>query len=102
MSAHLRALGIRLLVYLDDWLLIARSQEQAEKDFRNVTAFLGDLGFLDNHEKSCGEPSQVVEHLGLIVDSNKLMFPLPEDKISKIISLVDTALSRDTVHLRLI
>jgi hypothetical protein len=60
------------------------------------------LGFLVNHEKSYGEPSQVVEHLGLIVDSKKLMFALPEDKITKIISLVGTALSRDTTHLRLI
>ena len=101
-AAHFRALGIRLLVYLDDWLLIANSRDQAIRDFQYVTSFLESLGFLVNQEKSCGVPEQVVEHLGLIVDSRTMSFALPNEKISRIIWLIETALSRDLVHLRLV
>ena len=101
-AAHFRALGIRLLVYLNDWLLIANSRDQAIRDFQYVTSFLESLGFLVNQEISCGVPEQVVEHLGLIVDSRTMSFALPNEKISRIIWLIETALSRDLFHLRLV
>jgi hypothetical protein len=90
------------LVYLDDWLLIAKSKESAIEDFHYVISILESLGFVINHDKSCGVPSQSIEHLGLIIDSLRLSFALPEDKLTKILTILETALSRKEVHLRLI
>ena len=78
-AAHFCSGGIRLLVYLVDWLLMAQSKDQAVEDFENVSFFFEKLGFLINHVKSCGAPVQVTEHLGLIINSNSMSFALPED-----------------------
>ena len=99
-AAHFRSRGIRLLVYLDDWLLMAQSKDQAVEDFENVSFFLEKLGFLINHAKSCGAPVQVTEHLGLIINSNSMSFALPEDKLEKILALIRKILIKDLVKLR--
>ena len=50
--AALRAAGIRLVAYLDDFLIIGRTKEDAEAAFRKTKNLLQSLGFVINMEKS--------------------------------------------------
>lgn len=56
--------GIRLATYLDDWLLFARSEQDAETHTRILLQHLQDLGFVINGEKSRLSPAQNVIFLG--------------------------------------
>nr|XP_054607225.1 uncharacterized protein LOC129167121 [Nothobranchius furzeri] len=67
--APLRGRGIRLATYLDDWLLLARSREEAASNTLVVIRHLCGLGFRINWQKSALLPSQKITFLGLNLDS---------------------------------
>ena len=50
--AYLRSLGIRLLIYLDDMLILAQTREELLKWRSIVLDLLENLGFLINYQKS--------------------------------------------------
>ena len=84
--SFLRKLGVCLVIYLDDLLIIASSKEKL-KMARDTTMYLfHHLGLTINLKKSFLEPTQIIEFLGVMVDSIKLTFSLPEKKIQKLIS----------------
>ena len=60
-----RSRGIRLRMYLDDWLTLASSQPQAAKHSEEVLNLTTSLGFLPNWEKSALTPSQHFVYLGM-------------------------------------
>ena len=68
----LRRQGIHILNYLDDWLICSPTEHQAQLDTMAVLSHLENLGLALNREKSCLIPSQRVEYLGLVLDSNLL------------------------------
>ncbi|XP_076441109.1 uncharacterized protein LOC143280359 [Babylonia areolata] len=61
----LRSKGIRLRVYLDDWLILAESKALCQHHLNLVRNQCQALGFLMNTEKSELEPSQQFEFLGM-------------------------------------
>ena len=65
----LRSWGIRIIVYIDDMLLMARTREEANQHEEVLVSLLEALGFIVDQEKSHLIPTQVVEFLGLSVDS---------------------------------
>jgi hypothetical protein len=75
--AFLRRKGIRLVIYLDDILVLNESKEGLVADVNTILEFLQSPGFLINWEKLIIAPTQVIEYLGLIVDSNDPSFSLP-------------------------
>ncbi len=78
--SYLRKEGIRLVVYLDDILIVNETQEGAKRDFLIVVELIQRLGFLINWPKSVPEPAQILEYLGLVIDSRELSFTLPKKK----------------------
>src|SRR5256885_312303 len=58
--------GIRLVIYLDDILIMAAFKELALKHANVVISLLQQLGFTINREKSQFTPSQVAEYLGFL------------------------------------
>ncbi|CAC5423389.1 unnamed protein product [Mytilus coruscus] len=67
-----------------DILLMADSKEKL-KEARDCTIFLLiNLGFVINWEKSKPNPSQQVEFLGFQIDSQEMLFTLPQEKVVKI------------------
>ena len=79
--ALLRRLGIRIILYLDDMLLMAEAESKVKGDFNTAVFLLTSLGFIVNMEKSIGSPSQQIEFLGFKVDSRKMTIALPTQKL---------------------
>ena len=82
--ACLRQLGIRLIIYLDDILILAPSEELAELHAATAIYLLENLGFMINYEKSILIPATEMEFLGFLVNSVILTLSLPRDKIRKV------------------
>ena len=67
--AHQR--GIRLLRYLDDWLIVASSALICHQHLQQVLQFTLSLGVVINQEKSDLNPSQKTIYLGMELDTLK-------------------------------
>ena len=96
----LRRLGIRMLIFLDDLLLLNQSRTDLIVDMNSTIWLLEHLGFLINWKKSVMIPSQKLEYLGFLVDSKKMSLSLPEDKIVKIQLECQLLLEQDIVSAR--
>lgn len=96
----LRKLGLRLVINLDDILLLNANVEGAGKDYVLAVSLLEKCGFLINLGKSVGSPSQVIEYLGIIINSRSLPLFLRPEKIAEITDLCNNALKRVSVSLR--
>ncbi len=90
--AFLRKRGLRLIIYLDDILIIAGSQSEARQAVSQVKSLLESLGFIISSEKSVEEPSQSLEYIGLFIDTIKMKLLLPERKRLDIRKLCKKAL----------
>ena len=96
----LRKHGIRLVIYLDDLLFMNDSRDGVLNDLEVAVDLLESLGFLINREKSIVDPSQIMEYIGLVVDSVRLSFSLPAEKVTAVMNICTTALAADRVSLR--
>ena len=64
----LRCLNIRVLIYLDDILLMSQSLERLLVARDTVIFLLQHVGFVINFKKSVMEPVQTIEYLGLVIN----------------------------------
>ena len=96
----LRRLGIRLVIYLDDLLIVASSKEEMEQARDTVLFLFHHLGLTINLKKSVLTPSQRLEFLGIIVDSLTMTFSLSQKKIKKLILLCREAQTHPNMTLR--
>ena len=92
-SAILHSWGIRMRRYLDDWLVQSSSHESLLRDLRVVLDLCHELGIVVNPAKSHLVPSQVVQYLGVVVDSQSFRAsPLPE-RVARLQSTTNAFLS---------
>jgi hypothetical protein len=96
----LRSRGFRLVIYLDDILLLNSCKKEAKREFLVATELLEKCGFFINVEKSIETPHQVIEFLGLIVDSRNLSLSLRAEKVDEIVRLCQNLLSKSSAPLR--
>ena len=68
-------------------------------DLNMVLNLLRHLGFLINEKKSIIVPSQVIEFLGVKIDSLSLSFSLPDDKVDKVIQRCEKAFGLGKISL---
>ena len=61
--------GIRIILYLDDWLVLAKSLEEMRLAKKFILDLAQELGIVINYEKSVLEPAQVANYLGMKIDS---------------------------------
>ena len=73
----LRKQGVRLVIYLDDILLMASTTETLTHHVELTVALLELLGFVVNYQKSQLNPVQSLEFLGFMINS----VTLPKDKV---------------------
>ena len=99
-AAFLRRKAIRVLIYLDDFLLWAATVEEAVKNTQLVVTLLQSLGFTINLKKSLLIPTQVITFLGFQIDSMCMMISLPAEKANKILDCCRRLLVSQSITLR--
>lgn len=72
----LRRQGIRLVIFLDDMLVLAQSKEDLVAQMEQIAQLFSLLGFSINHEKSQLRPTQQIQFLGFLIDSRNLTIHL--------------------------
>ena len=77
----LRTWGIRIIVYIDDMLILAKTREETSQHLEVFRFLLETLGFTVNRDKSYLDPAQELKFLGLLVDSQSLQLRLPGEMI---------------------
>ena len=93
-------MGVCLVIYLDHLLIIAHSREELTIAWDTTMYLFHHLGLTLNPKKSVLDPTQVIEFLGVVVNSLELTFSLPEKKALKLISKCQNAYSQATMTLR--
>ncbi|XP_053309715.1 uncharacterized protein LOC128471763 [Spea bombifrons] len=96
----LRSRGIRLIIYLDDILIMSQSEHQGRIHTQWTIKTLTSLGFVINQEKSVLIPQHQLEFLGFSVNSIHASLSLPTSKLSLIKKEIRSVLSKGLVSLR--
>ena len=81
-GAFLRTRGIRLIQYLDDWLILNQNRSDLIRDLEFVANLISNLGLLINVEKSEIVPSQDFIFIGVRFQTVPHTMSLPETRIS--------------------
>jgi len=95
--SYLRTIGIVLVSYLDDTLIINRDLEEIKKNLNVSMRLFQRLGLMINTKKSQLEPSNSAIFLGFYLDSTTMQMTLPNVKKNRVISKCRLVL--DTVNL---
>ncbi|XDV32448.1 hypothetical protein PO909_003253 [Leuciscus waleckii] len=77
----LRSSGMRILNYLDDWLILAHSKETLIGHVEGLLCHLKTLGMRVNVQKSVFTPSQTATFLGVCLDSVKMRARLSTERV---------------------
>ena len=88
-SAILHATGIRMRRYLDDWLVQYSSRGSLLRDLQTVLGLCHELGVGINREKSHLVPFQVVQYLGVVINTQSFVASPSPDRISRLLSTAE-------------
>ncbi|XP_045036842.1 uncharacterized protein LOC116935930 [Daphnia magna] len=91
-----------VVIYLDDLIVLNQCELKILEQYSFIGILLRVLGFVINEEKSVGTPSQVMEFLGLIVNTVTLSFRLPSKKVDSMVERCGRILSKRNVPLRVL
>ena len=84
--AYLREQGIRCLMYLDDMLILGKTQEELRHNFQVCKSLLIALGFYVNEEKSIPGPTQEIDFLGFLINSRTMILAVTSEKLKSLIT----------------
>ncbi len=82
----LRSSGVRILNYLDDWLILAQSRNTLISHIDSLLIHLESLGLCVNMRKSILTPSQSITYLGVCLDSMERRAHLSREHAAAILS----------------
>ncbi len=92
--------GVRILNYLDDWLILAQSREQLGNHRDLVLRHLSQLGLRVNWEKSKLSPVQRISFLVVELDSVSMTARLTEERAQAVLNCLSSFRSRNVVPLK--
>ena len=98
--SFLRKINVRIIIYLDDMLLMASSLEDLLMARDTLIFILQHLGFLINIKKFYKKPTSTLEFLGVIVDSGEITLSLPKEKLLKVRTHYQEMLEKGKVTVR--
>ena len=82
--AWLHQRGARVIMYLDGMVLMAQSRDELEGKLGQIASLLEGLGFVVNREKSHLRPTQSIQFLGFLFNSQEMPIKLTEEKVAQI------------------
>lgn len=100
--APLQARGIRILPYLDDWLVCAPTQEQAHSDTSLLLRHVLQLGLTVNYAKSSLIPSQQVTFIGIVLNSLTMSATPSPQRVDDVVRLVSQVRQRQRLSFGLL
>ncbi|KAI2647506.1 ORF V: Enzymatic polyprotein [Labeo rohita] len=92
--------GIRILNYLDDWLLIAHSRDVLCEHRDLVLRHLSHLGLQVNREKSKLSPVQRISFLGVELDSVNMTARLTNERAQSVLNCLNSFRHKTAVPLK--
>ena len=92
-SAILHSWGICMRRYLDDWLVQSSSRDTLLHDLQVVLDLCRELGIVVNPAKSHLVPSQVVQYLGVVIDSQSFRASPSSERAAMLRLTADVILS---------
>ena len=87
-------------MYLDDWLVVSRSEAQATRDIMATCALTSQLGFIINQKKSHLLPTQTPTFLGAIVNLHSGVAVPTEDRLTNLRMCIDLFLTSEVAPAR--
>lgn len=96
----LRENGVVLVVYLDDILIISRTEDECKNNINLTKNLLENLGFVINSEKSELTPSKNCKYLGFILNSVSFSVELPLEKRKSIGNLAEKFSKKKSCKIR--
>ena len=100
LAAMVRKMAIRIIIYLDDILIMAQTKELLTSHMEILAWELQELGFKLNHRKCVWKPAQVIEFLGFLINSETMTIHLPEDKVQKVMKECRLLINKKSVTAR--
>ena len=99
--SHLRAENnILLCFYIDDTILIGRTQAEVRGAVRVTSELLTRLGFTINREKSVTEPTQQIQFLGFRINTVLIRVDIPISKGEELRELITSMLHKTNLTVR--
>ena len=83
-AALLRSLGIRVVFYLDDILILHQDKDKLLTIFHQVLELLQNIVFTVKREKCSAFPTRQLVFLGALLDSMRMILSLPPEKLTAI------------------
>ncbi len=96
----LQEVGVRILNYLDDWLLLAQSREQLGDHRDLVLRHLSQLRLWVKWEKSKLSPVQRISFLGVELDSVSMTARLTEERAQAVLNCLSSFRGRNVIPLK--
>ena len=92
-SAILHRYGIRMLRYLDDWLILAESRDTCIQVRDRLLHLCEELGLRVNHDESSLVPSQTMTYLGMQILSVRFIAKPTETRVVNLLNIIEEFLS---------
>ena len=86
--APLRARGLKILPYLDDWLICSKTPEEAISQTTQLLEHVASLGLRVNLQKSDLCPRQRTDFIGITLDSAAMVARPTQKRVDNILSLI--------------
>ena len=80
--APLRQRGVRIASYIDDWLICACTEVEAQQHTNMVVSHVTSLGFSVNYAKSVLIPARSIDFIGMTLDSTTFTARLSQDRVN--------------------
>ena len=98
--AYFIFLGFRVIIFIDDFILIASSYDECLQQLEVLKKTLRELGFTVNVEKSQLVPVNEILYLGFIINSIAMRLQLPSVNLEKIVSPCKALLAKHQPSVR--
>ena len=95
MSAWAHTHGIRLLRYLDDWLVLASSEREAKQAVQSLLSLCHTLRIVINEKKSDLVASQTAKYLGMTIDTEAGKVFQSLARVEKFLTVVESFCTMD-------
>ena len=94
-SAWAHTHEIRLLRYLDDWLVLSSSEREAKQAVQSLLSLCHTLGIVINEKKSDLVPSQTAKYLGMTIDTEPGKVFLSLVRVEKFLTIAESFCTMD-------